>query len=84
MPEGSASYASTWILAALRNETVFSLADAKEAVAQTLEELNGYAIKKREENRRDAYIHEEKEFMQPLPANPYEPSPWSDQTVLLD
>ena len=35
-------------------------------------------------NRCDAYIHEEKEFMQPLPANPYEPSLWSDQTVLLD
>ena len=82
--EGSVSYASTWILAALRNETFFSLADAKEAVAEKLEELNGYAFKKREGNRRDAYIHEEKEFMQPLPANPYEPSLWSDQTVLLD
>ena len=77
--EGSVSYASTWILAALRNETFFSLADAKEAVAEKLEELNGYAFKKREGNRRDAYIHEEKEFMQPLPANPYEPSLWLEQ-----
>ncbi len=50
------------ILAALRNEIFFSLADAKEAVAEKLEELNGYAFKKREGNRRDAYIHEEKEF----------------------
>lgn len=33
--EGSVSYASTWILAALRNETSFSLADAKEAVAKS-------------------------------------------------
>ena len=82
--EGSVSYASTWILAALRNETFFSLADAKEAVSEKLEELNGYSFKKREGNRRDAYIHEEKEFMQPLPVNPYEPSLWSDQTVLLD
>ena len=56
----------------MRNETFFSLADAKEAVAEKLEELNGYAFKKREGNRRDAYIHEEKEFMQPLPDNPYE------------
>ena len=47
--EGSVSYASTWILAALRNETFFSLADAKEAVAEKLEELNGYAFKKRDE-----------------------------------
>ena len=47
--EGSVSYASTWILAALRNDTFFSLADAKEAVAEKLEELNGYTFKKREE-----------------------------------
>ena len=82
--EGSVSYSSTWILAALRNEIFFSLADAKEPVAEKLEEFNGYAFKKREGNRRDAYIRNEKEFVQPLPANSYEPSLWSDQTVLLD
>ena len=82
--EGTVSYASTWILAALRNDTFFSLAEAKEAVAKKLEELNGYPFKKREGNRREAYLLEEKEFMQPLPANPYEPSIWSEQTILLD
>ena len=82
--EGTVSYASTWILAALRNDTFFSLADAKAAVAEKLELLNGYPFKKREGNRRDAYLLEEKEFMQPLPANAYEPSVWSEQTVLLD
>lgn len=82
--EGTVSYVSTWILAALRNETFFSLAEAKEAVAKKLKELNGYPFKKREGNRREAYLLEEKEFMQPLPANPYEPSTWSEQTILLD
>ena len=82
--EGTVSYASTWILAALRNETFFSLADAKVAVAEKLEELNSFPFKKREGNRREAYLLEEKEFMQPLPANPYEPSVWSEQTILLD
>ena len=82
--EGTVSYVSTWILAALRNETFFSLADAKERVAEKLEELNSYPFKKREGNRREAYLRKEKEFMQPLPANPYEPSVWSEQTVLLD
>lgn len=82
--EGSVSYASTWILAALRNETFFSLSDAKEAVAEKLEKLNRYPFKKREGNRYDAYIREEKEFMQLLPATPYEPSVWSEQTILLD
>ena len=52
--KGSVSYTSTWILAALRNKISFSLADAKKAVAEKLEELNDYAFKKREENYRDA------------------------------
>ena len=82
--ESTVSYASTWILAALRNETFFSFTDAREAVAKKLEDLNGFPFKKREGNRREAYLLEEKEFMQPLPANPYEPSVWSEQTVLLD
>lgn len=82
--EGTVSYASTWILAALRNETFFSLADARESVAQKLKKLNSYAFKKREGNRRDAYINEEKDFMQPLPVNPFEPSVWSEQKVLID
>lgn len=82
--EGTVSYASTWILAALRDETFFSLADAKEEVALKLEDLNGFPFKKRVGNRREAYFQEEKEFMQPLPVNPYEPSVWREQKVLLD
>jgi transposase len=82
--EGSVRYASTWILAALRNETFFSFTDAKEAVAQKLEELNDYPFKKRGGNRREAYLNEEKEFLQPLPKNPYEPAVWTKATVLLD
>ena len=82
--ESTVSYASTWILAALRNETFFSLVDAKVAVAEKLEELNDFPFKKREGNRREAYLLEEKEFMQPLPVNPYEPAVWSRQKVLYD
>lgn len=82
--EGTVKYATTWILAALRNETFFSFAEAKEAVAEKLEALNSFPFKKREGNRREAYLMEEKEFMQPLPVNPYEPSAWSEQKVLLD
>ncbi len=51
---------------------------------EKLELLNGKPFKKRKGNRREAYLLEEKEFMQLLPANPYEPSVWSDQTILLD
>lgn len=84
LAEGSVSFASTWILAALRNETFFSFSEAKAAVRNKLDLLNEYPFKKREGNRREAYLSEEKCFMQPLPSNSYEPSVWSEQTVLLD
>lgn len=38
--EGTVKFASTWILAALRNEHFFTLREAKEAVRSKLEELN--------------------------------------------
>ncbi|MBP3899066.1 MAG: IS21 family transposase [Mogibacterium sp.] len=82
--EGTVKYATTWILAALRNETFFSLDDARKAVKEKLEELNTAPFQKRKGNRREAYLFEEKEFMQPLPVNPYEPSVWSEQKVLYD
>lgn len=82
--EGSVRYASTWILATLRNETFLSFASAKMAVAEKLEELNGYPFKKREGNRREAYINEEKDFLKPLPKNPYEPAVWTKATVMMD
>ena len=82
--EGTVKFASTWILAALRNERFLCFADAKEAVQEKLEDLNTMPFKKRKGNRREAYLTEEKEFMQQLPHNTYEPSTWSDQTVHLD
>jgi hypothetical protein len=82
--EGSVGYASTWILAALRNDIFFTLEEAQQAVREKLEELNGYPFKKREGNRRTAYQNEEKEFMQQLPPQPYEPAAWTTATVRLD
>lgn len=40
LAEGSVKFASTWILAALRNEHFFTLNEAKEAVRMKLEERN--------------------------------------------
>lgn len=82
--EGSVKYATTWILAALRNEHFFSFEEAKAAVAEKLEDLNTRPFKKRVGNRRLAYENEEKEFMQPLPKAPFEPAVWSTATVQND
>lgn len=82
--EGTVKYASTWILAALRDRVFFSFEEAYTAVREKLEELNNFPFKKREGNRREAYINEEKSYMQPLPVNMYEPAIWSNATVPID
>ena len=75
--EGTVRFASTWILAALRNEHFFTLAEAKEAVSSKLEELNTREFKRREGCRKSAYIEEEKAYMKPLPNQRYELATWN-------
>lgn len=82
--EGSVKYATTWIIAALRNHHFFSLEEAKEAVAEKLEELNTRDFQKRKGNRRLAYENEEKAYMQPLPSVPFELAAWSTAKVQND
>ena len=77
LAEGSVKFASTWILAALRNERFFTLNETKEAVRQKLEELNLREFKQREGCRRSAYLEEEKAFMKPLPSQRYELATWN-------
>ena len=75
--EGTVKYASTWILAALRNERFFSLAEAQAAVREKLEEMNLKPFQSPKTGcRRSVYLEEEREFMKPLPAVPYELSTW--------
>lgn len=84
LAEGSVKFATTWILAALRNEHFFSIGEARKAVAEKLEELNERPFQKRVGNRRQAYENEEREFMQPLPVVPFEPAVWSTVKVQRD
>lgn len=82
--EGSVKFATTWILAALRNRKFFSISEAKQAVSEKLRELNERSFQKRAGNRRIAFENEEKEFLQPLPVSPYEPAVWSTAKVQHD
>ena len=79
LAEGTVKYASTWILAALRDRKYFSVEEAQRDVDEKLEELNSRPFKKREGSRRIAYLEEEREFMRPLPTMPYEPAVWSPE-----
>lgn len=84
LAEGTVKFATTWVIAALRNRKFFSFEEVRQAVAEKLEEFNRYSFKKREGCRYSAYSDEEKAFMKPLPLTPYEPAVWSTAKVPLD
>lgn len=74
--EGTVKFASTWILAALRNEHFFTLREAKEAVRIKLEELNLRPFTAKDGCRKSAYVEEEQAFMRPLLSRRYEVATW--------
>jgi len=82
--EGTVKFVSTWIIASLRNRRFFRLLELKEAVSEKLEEFNSKDFQKREGSRLTAFLNEEKAFLKPLPATPYEPATWSKATVQRD
>lgn len=79
--EGTVKYASTWVIAALRDQKFFSMAEVRQAVFEKLGELNDRPFQKREGSRRSAYLAEEQEFMLPLSACAYEPAVWTQAAV---
>ncbi len=79
--ERSVGFSTTWITAAMRERKFFSIAEVKEAVAERLEFINNKPFQKLPGCRTEAYLNEEKEFMLPLPATPYEPAIWLQSKV---
>lgn len=82
--EASVRFAETWIIAALRDHKFFTLQEVCAAVAEKLEELNTREFKQRTGTRRSAYLEEEKAYMLPLPATPFEAAVWSVAKVPND
>lgn len=61
----------------MRDVKFFSIDEAEAGVVEKLEELNNKPFKKRDGNRRTAYLTEESAYMRPLPNIPYEPAVWT-------
>lgn len=78
--EGSVGVVSTWVIAALRNRQFFSLAELNEAISEKLYEFNHKPFQKKEGSRATAF-KEEKPFLLPLPAVPFELAMWKIATV---
>jgi transposase len=73
-----------WILARLRHQQFFSLADLNIAIAHLLEELNTRPFKKLPGNRRSAFEAIDKPALRPLPATIFEPCSWKKARVGID
>ena len=79
--EGTVKIVSTWIIAALRNQQFFSLAELNHAIQEKLASFNRKPFQKKEGSRLSVFLEEEKPFLLPLPAAPYELATWKIATV---
>ncbi len=72
------------ILAPLRNRTFFSLAEANEAIALLLVEMNSKQMQKQPWSRKDLFEELEKPVLRDLPREKYVLAHWKQATVHID
>lgn len=83
--EATVGNVSTWIIAALRNQTFFSLHELNQAVREKLQEFNNKPFQKKQGSRRSEFIENEKEYLLlPLPATNYELASWKIAAVMFN
>ena len=76
--------AERWLIAVLRHEKFFCLADLNQALAQLLEGLNQRPFRKREGTRASLYAALDRPALQPLPAERYVLAEWKTVRVNID
>jgi transposase len=76
--------AERWVLAALRQRTFFSLAEANAAIAERVAWLNARPFKKLPGSRRELFESLDRPALRPLPAHPYEYAEWKMAKVNID
>ncbi|MFQ5791970.1 MAG: IS21 family transposase, partial [Acidobacteriota bacterium] len=76
--------AQRWILAALRDETFFSLVDLNLRIRELLELLNDRPMQKLGVSRRQLFERIDRPALKPLPANRYELAWWKPCRVNID
>jgi transposase len=73
-----------WILAALRNQTFFSLEALNREMARLLKQLNERAFKKLPGSRRELFEQLDRPVLHPLPAQAYQFARWKKVRVNID
>lgn len=80
--EVSVLVAQRWILARLRHDTFFSLAELNLAITRLVDELNNRPFKRMPGCRRTRFESVERNTLQPLPIDRYEISQWTGQQTV--
>jgi transposase len=82
--ESAVLIAERWILAALRNQTFFSLEELNQAIREKLQEFNLRKFQKLETTRKELFENLDRLALKPLPEAPYEYAEWKKATVNID
>ena len=82
--ENGVLQAERWILAALRQRTFFSLAEANAAIAERVAWLNARPFKRLPGSRQSMFEALDRPALRPLPARPYEYATWRTAKVNID
>jgi transposase len=82
--ESAVLQAERWIMARLRNQKFFSLADLNAAVRELLHELNEREKVLEGKSRRELWEEIDRPALRPLPERPYEYAEWKNATVHID
>lgn len=82
--ESAVQVVERWILAKLRNETFFSLAELNRGIRHLLDELNNRPFQKLAGSRHSMFEQIDKPALKPLPAEPYRFATWIKATVNID
>jgi transposase len=82
--EGSVLIVERWILARLRNEQFFGLADLNIRISQLLNDLNNRPMRRIGKSRRQFFEEIERAALAPLPATAFEYAEWKSAKVHPD
>lgn len=82
--ESGVQFAQRQILAALRDQTFFSVGALNQAIGPLLDGLNAQPFQKLEGSRNRWFDAQEKAALLPLPATPYQLATWTKAKVNID
>ena len=82
--EAGVQLVERWILAAIRNQKFFSLAELNKAIRELLVKLNERAFQKLPGSRKSVWEEQERPALKLLPATRYELAQWKEAKVHFD